>query len=49
MVVASNSFNDDFALVQYKGLYNELIISDKAKNALEKFDLGDYSIEEAYQ
>jgi hypothetical protein len=45
MIVGSNSFRDDFSLTQYKGLYNQLIISDRAKEILEKFNLGNYSIE----
>lgn len=49
MKVGINSFSDDFSLVRYDGLYNQLIISEKAKEALEKFNLGNYSIEAAIQ
>ena len=45
MIVGVNSFNDDFAMTRYNGLYNQLIISERAKDALFEFNLGNYSIE----
>ena len=45
MLVGINAFEDDFALTIYKGLYNQLIISDRAKQVLEQYNLGNYSIE----
>ncbi len=49
MIVASNPFQDDFALTRYNGLYNQLIISDRAMEILQGFNLGNYSIEIADQ
>lgn len=45
MIIGNNLFNDDFALGYYNNLYNQLIISEKAKLILDKFDLGNHSIE----
>lgn len=49
MIVGSNSFMDDFALTRFNGLYNQLVISEKAKEALQAFNLGNYSLEIADQ
>jgi hypothetical protein len=49
MIIASNPFKDDFALTRYNGLYNQLIISNRALEILQGFNLGNYSIEIADQ
>ena len=47
MIISDKGFVDDFAMVKYGKLFNQLIISDKAKNLLETINLGNYSITEA--
>ncbi len=45
MKVESNCFNDDIAICYYKNLYNQLIISERFYQILQKYNLGNYKIE----
>ena len=45
ILLGDNPFKDDFSLTYYNGLYNQLIISEQARVFLDKFNLGNYSIE----
>lgn len=45
MKVESAAFKEDFALTFYNKRFNQLIISEKAKEALENFNLGNSSIQ----
>lgn len=45
MLIGNKAFEEDFAFAFYNGLYNQLIISEKARLFLEEFNLGNYSIE----
>lgn len=49
ILIGENAFVDDFGVTKYKGLYNQLIISERAWKFLSNFNLGIYKIEIVYQ
>lgn len=49
VTIDNKPFEEDFAVTKYDGLYNQLIISEKARDVIFEFPLGVYRIELAFQ